>query len=74
MFGLIKKIFIGMLTSLVHLIHLKCVSLLNQKYKIQPTIINLHPNGYTQALHSYSFAVNLDRCLEVVVSLMTCLI
>ena len=55
-----------MLTSLVHLIHLKCVSLLNQKYKIQPTIINLHPNDYTQAFHSYSFAVNLDLIMFLI--------
>ena len=29
----------------------------------QPTLINLHPNVYTQGLHYYPFAVNLDRCL-----------
>ena len=31
--------------------HIKCVSLSNQKFTTQPTIINLHPNEYTQGLH-----------------------
>ena len=33
----------------------------NQKCKIQPTLINLHPNEYSQELHYYSFAVNLHK-------------
>ena len=28
--------------------HAKCVSLSNQKCMIQPTLINLHPNEYSQ--------------------------
>ena len=28
---------------------------------IQPTLINLHPNEYSQELRYYLFAVNLDR-------------
>ena len=48
-FGLIKKIFIGLLTVLVNgSNHRKCVSLSNQKCMIQPTLINLHPNEYNQ--------------------------
>ena len=44
MFGLIKKIFIVLLTGLVNGSNqLKCVLLRNQKYMIQPTHINLHP-------------------------------
>ena len=40
---LIKNIFIGLLTGLVHRSnHTKCVSLSNQKCKIH--IYNLHPN------------------------------
>ena len=39
----------------------KCVSLSNQRRDIQPTFINLHPNGYSQKLYYYPFAVNLDR-------------
>ena len=30
--------------------------------KIQPTLINLHPNEYSQESHYYTFSVNLDRC------------
>ena len=46
MFGLIKKIFIELLTGLVNRsIHTKCILLSNQKCMIQPTLINLHPNG-----------------------------
>ena len=29
----------------------------------QPTLINLHPNEYSQESHYYPFAVNLDRCV-----------
>ena len=36
--------------------------LINQKCVIQPTLINLHPDEYSQELHSYSFEVKLDRC------------
>ena len=40
MFGLIKKTFIGFLTSLVNgWNHSKCVLLRNQKSMIQPTLI-----------------------------------
>ena len=62
MFGLIKKIFIELLTGLVNgSNHTKCVSLSNQKCMIQPTLINLHPNEYSQEFHYYPFAVKLDR-------------
>ena len=64
MFGLIKKIFIGLLTGLVNGSHrTKCVSLSNQKCMIQPILINLHPNEYIQEFHYYPFAVKLDRCV-----------
>ena len=37
--------FIVLLTSIVTASnHTKCVSLCNQKFEIQPTLINLHPN------------------------------
>ena len=62
MFGLIKKIFIGLLTDLVNgSHHTKCVSLSNQKFMTQPTLINLHPNEYSQEFHYYPFAVKLDK-------------
>ena len=64
MFGLTKKIFIGLLTGLVNgSNHTKCVSLSNQKYMIQLTFINLHLNEYSQGFHYYSFVVKLDRCV-----------
>ena len=63
MFGLIKKMFIGLLTSILSASnHTKCVSLSNQKCMIQPILINLHPNEYSQELHYYPFVVKSDRC------------
>ena len=32
------------------------------KCMIQPTLINLHPNEYSQGFHNYPFAVKSDRC------------
>ena len=58
MFGFIYKIFTGLLPSLVGVSnHTKCVSLSNQKCKIQLTLIN----EYNQELHYYPFAVKLGR-------------
>ena len=37
--------------------HTKCVSLSNQKYEIQLTVINLDPNEYSQKFHYYQFTV-----------------
>ena len=33
--------------------------------------LNLHPNKYSQELYYYPFAVKLDRCVEVVILLIT---
>ena len=64
MFWLIKKIFIGLLSSIVNASnHTKCIFLSNGKCMIQPTLINLHPNEYSQEFHYYPFAVKLDRCV-----------
>ena len=64
MFGLIKKMFMGILISIVNASnHTKCMSLSNQKYMTQPTLINLHPNEYSQEFRYYPFAVKLDRCV-----------
>ena len=58
MFGLIKKMFIGLLTSILSASnHTKCVSLSNQKCMIQPTLNNLHSNEYSQEFHYHPFAV-----------------
>ena len=35
----------------------------NHKCMTQPTLINLHPNEYSQELHYYRFVVKLDRCV-----------
>ena len=64
MFGLIEKIFIRLITSLVNgSNHTKCVWMRNQKCMIQPTFINLHPNEHSQKLNYYSFALTLSRCV-----------
>ena len=48
MFGIIKKTFIILLSSIINTS--KCISLSNQKCEIQLTLINLHPNEYSQEL------------------------
>ena len=65
MFGLSKRMFVLLLTSIVSVSnHAKGLSLSNQKCMTQPTSINLHPNEYSQELelHYYHFAVSVDRC------------
>ena len=58
MINLIRNIFIGLLTGLVKgSNHTKCVSLSNQKCTIQPAVISLYPNEYSQEFHYYQFAV-----------------
>ena len=65
MFGLINKIFMGLLINIVSTSnHSKCVFLNNQKCEIQPTHINLNPNEYSQEFHFYPFLVQLDRCVR----------
>ena len=60
MFGLIKKIFIGLLTDIVSASNqTKCVSISNPKCMIQPNFINLHPNKHSLEFHYYPFAVKL---------------
>ena len=66
MFGLIKKIFIGLLTGpVIGWNHTKCVSLSNQNCDIQLILINLHLNEYSQEFQSYTFSVKLDRYVEI---------
>ena len=43
--------------------HTKCVPLSTQERMIQPTLINLHSNEYSQEFNYYSFAVKLDKCI-----------
>ena len=64
MFGLIKKIFIRLLTDIVSASnHTKCILLSNQKCMIQHSLINLHHNECSQEFHEYPFAVKLDICV-----------
>ena len=56
--------FIRLLTNIVNgSNHTKCISLNNQQFMSQPTLINSHPNEYSQGLPYYPFVVNLDRCM-----------
>ena len=65
MFGLIRKMFIGLLTTQVNRSnHPKCGFLSNQKCMPQPTLINLYPCEFSQALHYYPFTFKLDKCVE----------
>ena len=64
MFGIIKKIFIELLTCVVNgSNHTKCVSLSNLKCITEPTHIILHFNEYSQEFDHYPFAAKLDRCV-----------
>ena len=68
MFGLIKKILIGLLTVLINgSNHTKRVQLTNQKCMIQPTLINLHPNKRNQDLASIHLQLDQINVLEVAI-------
>ena len=61
MFGLIKKVFMGLSISTVNASnHTKCMLLSNQKFMTQPTFINLHSNESNQEFHYYPFVVKLN--------------
>ena len=54
MFGLIKKILIGLLTGIATASnHTKCILLSNQNCEIRPTFINLQLNEYSQEFHHH---------------------
>ena len=54
--------YMGLLINIVNACNCtKCVSLSHQKCMIQPTLINLHPNDYSQEFHYYPIVVKLDR-------------
>ena len=58
MFRIIEKMFMGFLISILNeSYHTKCVSLSNQKCLIQPTLINLHLNEYSQEFQYYPLVV-----------------
>ena len=57
--------FIALLSSIVNASnHTKCVLVNNQKCMIQHTLINLHPNEYSQEFDYYPFSVKLGRCVK----------
>ena len=61
MLGLIKKMFMAFLISIVNASnHINCVLLRYQKCITQPGLINLHHNEYSQEFHHYPFAAKLD--------------
>ena len=63
-FGIIKKMFLGLLSGLVNGSNQrKSVSLSNWKCKIEPSFINLHPNEYSLEFQYYPFSVKLNRCV-----------
>ena len=56
--------FMGLLISIFNASnHTRSVSLTNQKCMTEPSLINLHPNEYSQEFHYYLFPVKLDRCV-----------
>ena len=64
MLRIIEKMFIVVLSSIVNASnHTKFILLSNQKRRIQPTLINLHSNEYSQEFHYHPFTVKLDRCV-----------
>ena len=68
MFGLIKKILIGLLTCLVNgSNHTKYLSLSNRKCEIQPTLINLNPNNTVKIFTTIHLRLNWINVLEVVI-------
>ena len=53
------------LTSKTHASnHTKCISLSNQKYTTQPTLIKLYPNECNQGLRYNPFSINSGRCVR----------
>ena len=56
--------FIVLLASIVNTSnHTKCVSLSHEKCEIQPFLVNLPPNEYSQEFYYYPFAIKLDSCV-----------
>ena len=76
MFWLIKRMFMGLLISIVNATsHTKCVSLSNQKCITQPTLINLRTLIYILMNTVKNLTtIHYTNVLEVVTLLMTYLI
>ena len=53
-----------LLTSIVNASNHKTrLTLSNQKFEVQTTLINLHPNEYVQELHYYPSQVKQGKCV-----------
>ena len=64
MLGFIKNVSIAMLALIVTASnYTKCVLLNNQKCMVQPKLISLHLNEYSQGLLYYPFVADLDKCV-----------
>ena len=67
MFGLIKKVFMGLLINIVNdSNHTKCASLSNQKSEIQSTLIDLHLMNTVKNFTTIHFQLNQIDALEIV--------
>ena len=69
MLGLIKKVFITLLSasgSLIHMVKVsnctKCISFNNQLCMTRAMVIDLNPNKHNQRLCHYPLMASLDRC------------
>ena len=63
MLQLNRKMLIVLLSSEVNASnHAKSLCLSNQKYEIQPSLVNFHPNEHSQGFQYYLFPVKLDWC------------
>ena len=61
MFGLIKRVFHGLLTDVSSASnHTMCISLSNQKCMTQSALNYLHPKEYSQEFHYYPIHVRLN--------------
>ena len=66
MFGLIKKIFFELLSNIFNgCNHNKCDSLSNQKCIIQTTLINSHPNKYSQEVIILSMTYLIKYVVQI---------
>ena len=64
MFGVINKVFIGLLIRILNASnHVKYILLSIRKCMTQTALINLHPNEHSEEFHYYPFAVKLDTCI-----------
>ena len=60
---LLKQIFIVLFIIVNASNHTKYLSLSNEKFEIQPILINLHLNECSQELYYYPFAVKSNKCV-----------